>query len=221
MADYVCVRESNVAPADGVTLDQAAMIEFLAIGAHAVRRASPGSGDRVLVVGAGPIGLGCVIFAKLRGAAVTALDVRQDRLDFCRKVLSVDHAVVAGADTLATLSELTNGDLFDVVVDATGAASAMAAGFDYVAHGGTYVLVSVVRDTISFSDPKFHAREISLLASRNATREDFDTVFKMMRKGLLPTEALVTHRASLAESPARFPEWIKPETGVIKALIEI
>ena len=97
----------------------------------------------------------------------------------------------------------------------------MTAGFDYVAHGGTYVLVSVVRDTISFEDPKFHAREISLLGSRNATREDFVEVFKAMREGLVPTGALATHRASLEELPARFPEWIKPETGVIKALIEI
>ena len=54
MADYVCVPEANVAPADGITLDQAAMIEFLAIGAHAIRRASPRTGDRILVVGAGP-----------------------------------------------------------------------------------------------------------------------------------------------------------------------
>jgi 2-desacetyl-2-hydroxyethyl bacteriochlorophyllide A dehydrogenase len=221
MADYVCVPERNVAAADGVTLDQAAMVEFLAIGAHAVRRANPRKGDRVLVVGAGPIGAGCMLFAKLHGGSVTALDMRQDRLDFCRNVLGVDHTVAAGAGTIDMLSKLTGGDFFDIVIDATGKAGAMMAGFDYVAHGGTYVLVSVVLDTISFADPKFHAREISLLGSRNATREDFVEVFAAMRDGLAPTEALATHRASLEDSPARFPEWIRPETGVIKALIEI
>ena len=221
MADYLCVPVENVAAADGVTLDQAAMIEFLAIGAHAVRRADPRAGDRILVVGAGPIGAGCMIFAKLRGGSVTALDRRQDRLAFCRKILGVDHTAAAGAEALETLSRLTDGDFFDVVIDATGNSRAMADGFDYVAHGGTYVLVSVVRDTISFADPKFHARETSLLGSRNATREDFLEVFRAMRDGLVPTDALATHRASLEESPARFPEWIKPETGVIKALIEI
>jgi 2-desacetyl-2-hydroxyethyl bacteriochlorophyllide A dehydrogenase len=221
MADYVCVPEDNVAIADGVTLDQAAMVEFLSIGAHAVRRANPQKGDRVLVVGAGPIGVGCMIFAKLNGGSVTALDIRPDRLDFCRSVLSVDQTVAVGPDTLEKLSRLTGGDLFDIVIDATGKAASMAAAFDYVAHGGTYVLVSVVRETISFEDPKFHAREISLLGSRNATREDFVEVFKAMREGLVPTGALATHRASLEESPALFPVWIKPETGVIKALIEI
>jgi 2-desacetyl-2-hydroxyethyl bacteriochlorophyllide A dehydrogenase len=221
MADYVCIPEGNVAPADGVTLDQAAMVEFLAIGAHAVRRANPKDGDRVLVVGAGPIGAGCMIFAKLRGGAVTALDMRQDRLDFCRDVLKVDCIVAAGPSALEALSQLTGGDMFDVVIDATGKAKSMEGGFDFVAHGGTYVLVSVVRDAISFDDPKFHAREISLLGSRNATGDDFVEVFRAMREGLVPTDALATHRASLEQSPARFPEWIKPETGVIKALIEI
>jgi 2-desacetyl-2-hydroxyethyl bacteriochlorophyllide A dehydrogenase len=221
MADYVCVPEGNVAAADGVTLDQAAMVEFLAIGAHAARRAGIRRGDRILVVGAGPIGIGCMIFAQLRGGAVTALDLRQDRLAFCRDKLGVAHTVSADAGASEALSQLTGGDFFDIVIDATGAAKAMIAGFEYVAHGGTYVLVSVVRDTISFADPEFHKRETSLLASRNATPEDFLEVFSAIREGLAPTEALATHRARLDEAPARFPVWVTPEAGVIKALIEI
>jgi 2-desacetyl-2-hydroxyethyl bacteriochlorophyllide A dehydrogenase len=221
MADYICVPESNVAAADGVTLDQAAMVEFLAIGAHAVRRANPLSRDRFLVVGAGPIGIGCMLFARLQGGSVTALDVRQDRLDFCRDRLGVDHAIAAGPNADEALSAVTEGDFFDVVVDATGNARSMMAGLNYVAHGGSYVLVSVVRDTISFADPEFHKRETSLLGSRNATPEDFSRVFGAMREGLVPTEALVTHRVSLDEAPDSFPIWIKPETGVIKAIIEI
>jgi 2-desacetyl-2-hydroxyethyl bacteriochlorophyllide A dehydrogenase len=221
MADYVCVPEANVAAADGVTLDQAAMVEFLAIGAHAVRRASPRDGDRILVVGAGPIGIGCMLFAGLQGGSVTTLDLRQDRLDFCRKRLGVDHAVAAGPNVGEALSELTAGDFFDIVIDATGNAKSMMAGLDYVAHGGTYVLVSVVRDTISFPDPEFHKRETSLLGSRNATQEDFSKVFDAMREGRVPTDALVTHRAALEEAPGGFPLWVKPEAGVIKALIEI
>ena len=221
MADYVCVPEANVAPADGITFDQAAMIEFLAIGAHAIRRAAPRKDDRILVVGAGPIGIGCLLFGKLKGGSVTALDFRQDRLDFCRDQLGVDHAIPAGPNASETLSALTSGDFFDIVIDATGNLKSMMAGLNYVAHGGTYVLVSVVRDTICFADPEFHKRETSLLGSRNATPEDFAIVLEAMREGLIPTEALVTHRVSLDEAPESFPVWIKPETGVIKALIEI
>lgn len=221
MADYVCVPEGNVAPAEGISLDQAALVEFLAIGAHAIRRAAPRNGDRILVVGAGPIGMGCMLFGKLRGAAVTALDLRQDRLEFCRARLGVDHAVAVSPKAGEVLSELTSGDFFDVVIDATGSAKSMTAGLNWVAHGGTYVLVGVVRETIGFSDPEFHKRETSLLGSRNATAEDFSTVVEAMRRGLAPAEAFVTHRASLDAAPAGFPAWIRPESGVIKALIEI
>ena len=218
MADYVCVPAQNVVAADGLTLDEAAMVEFLAIGAHAVRRANPQKGDRIAVVGAGPIGVGCMIAAKLRGADVTALDMRPDRLAFAQSKLGADHAVIAGPNALEELRQLTDGDLFDIVIDATGNAKAMMAGFDYVAHGGSYVFVSIVLDSITFSDPEFHKRETTLLGSRNATREDFVAVVDAMRQGRVPTAALVTHRSSLEDAPNNFPLWIKPETGVIKAL---
>ena len=182
---------------------------------------APRSGDRVLVVGAGPIGMACMLFLKQRGGNVTALDTRGDRLDFCRAALNVENTVVAGAGAPEALSELTGGDRFDVVIDATGNAAAMNAGFEYVCHGGVYVLVSVVRDTIAFPDPVFHAREMNLLGSRNATREDFVSVFEAISGNLVPTGALATHRAPLEAAPERFPEWIRPEAGVIKALIEI
>jgi 2-desacetyl-2-hydroxyethyl bacteriochlorophyllide A dehydrogenase len=221
MADYVCLPERNVAKADGMTLDQAAMVEFLAIGAHAVRRANPAEGDRVLVVGAGPIGIGCAIFAKLRGAAVTALDMREDRLAFGLTKLALDNTVVAGANVRDALAEITGGDFFDVVIDATGNAKSMAAGFAYVAHGGTYVLVSIVNGAIEFDDPEFHKRETTLLGSRNATPADFLTVANAIRGGRVPTAALATHRSTLGEAPGRFPVWITPQAGVIKAIIEI
>ena len=221
MADYVSLPEANIIAADGVGLDQAAMAEFLAIGAHAVGRGAVKRGDRVLVVGAGQIGIACMIFAKLRGAEVTALDTREDRLAFCAKEIAVDHCLRAGADAKAALSRLSDAEFYDGVFDATGNAKAMNAGFDYVAHGGAYVLVSIVRETIAFSDPEFHKRETSLLSSRNATRRDFEDVLEALRGGSIPSAALNTHRATLREAPDMFPVWIRPESGVIKAIIEI
>jgi 2-desacetyl-2-hydroxyethyl bacteriochlorophyllide A dehydrogenase len=221
MADFVSVPEANVIAADDIALDEAAMVEFLAIGAHAVGRGAVERGDRVLVVGAGPIGIACMVFAKLRGAAVTALDMREDRLAFCAREIAVDHCVQAGAGAKSELSDLTGTEFFDCVFDATGNARAMNAGFDFVAHGGAYVLVSIVRETISFADPEFHKRETTLLSSRNATRRDFENVLEALRAGSIPTAALNTHRARLSQAPELFPVWIRPETGVIKAIIEI
>jgi 2-desacetyl-2-hydroxyethyl bacteriochlorophyllide A dehydrogenase len=218
--EYLSVPQAFVHKAEGVTLDQAAMLEFLAIGAHAVRRGDVQAGQRVLVVGTGPIGMAALTFAVLRGAQVTALDTRRERVDFCREHLGAHAGVVIGEGDEAELSRLTGGDFFDVVFDATGNARAMERGFRFVAHGGKYVLVSVVRDNITFADPEFHKREATLLGSRNATMEDFDTVLAAMRAGRIPHQALNTHRLALADLPADFAQLLDPSRGVVKAIVE-
>jgi 2-desacetyl-2-hydroxyethyl bacteriochlorophyllide A dehydrogenase len=221
LCDYVAVPESNVLPVEDLTVDQAAMIEFLAISAHGVRRAAPGNGDRVLVLGAGPIGMAAMIFAKVRGAQVTALDLRQDRLAFCREQLGVEETVEADSGAEEKLKRNTGGDFYDLVIDATGHAASMERGFFYVAHGGTYVFLGIVQGALSFSDPEFHKRETTLLASRNATRQDFETVLAAIRAGQVPTAALNTHRATLEEVPGVLPQWITADAGVVKALVEV
>ena len=218
--EYLSLPEEFVHKAEGISLDQAAMLEFLAIGAHAVRRGQVEAEQRVLVVGAGPIGMAVAIFASLRGAAVTMLDTRQDRLDFCARHLSVAATVAIGPEDVAQLSALTDGVFFDRVFDATGNPKAMERGFQFVAHGGTYVLVSIVGSQISFSDPEFHKREMTLMGSRNATVEDFETVLAAMRAGKVPDAALNTHRLTLATMPETFADLLNPAAGVVKALVE-
>lgn len=220
LAEYLSVPAQFVHKADGISLDQAAMLEFLAIGAHAVRRADVRAGQRALVVGAGPIGMAAMIFAKLRGADVTCLDTRADRLAFCRQHLTVDATVEVGADDAARLAALTNGEYFDAVFDATGNLDAMNRGFEFVAHGGKYTLISIVRGHVAFSDPEFHKRETTLLASRNATAEDFATVLDAMRGGRIPDRALNTHRMRLEEVPDALPRLLDAGQTVVKALVE-
>jgi 2-desacetyl-2-hydroxyethyl bacteriochlorophyllide A dehydrogenase len=221
LAEYVSVPEGFVLKTNGLSFDDAAMIEFLSIGAHAVRRAAVDAHDRVLVVGAGPIGLAATAFCKLRGAQVTVVDSRQDRLQFALATLAANHAVPLTDGVADVLSALTDGDFFDVVFDATGNPQAMETGFRYVAHGGRYVLISVVSADIRFSDPEFHKREITLLASRNATLEDFQTVIDAILAGQISTSSFGTHRSSLLEAPEALPRWAEPTSGVIKAIVEI
>ncbi|KDR34812.1 zinc-binding dehydrogenase, partial [Caballeronia grimmiae] len=109
---------------------------------------------------------------------------------------------------------------FDVVFDATGNPRAMERGFEFIAHGGKYVLVSIVPDRLSFADPEFHKREATLLASRNATPEDFETVLAAMRAGKVPTDALNTHRLTLNDVPEKFSTLLDPKAGVVKAIVE-
>jgi len=219
-APLIALPERHVVPAPGLSTREAAMVEFLAIGAHGVRRSGADASSRVLVVGAGPIGISAAIFCKVRGAEVTMVDRIARRLAFCEAELGV-AAVEGSADLADRLAARTDGDFYDVVIDATGSPAAMQEGFAYVGHGGAYVLLSIVRADITFSDPEFHKRETTLLGSRNATREDFETVLATMRRGDVPTAALASHAAGLDEAPARIPEWSRPEAGVIKAILEV
>ncbi len=218
MCDMLAVPERAVIDATGLTLDQAAMVEFLAIGAHAVSRAKLMAGDRVLVVGAGPIGVAAGLFARLDGAEVTFIDTRAARLDHVRDRLGFDHALTVGEGTRDALAERTGGEFFDCVFDATGNIHAMRAGLDHVAHGGTYVLISVVKDDLVFPDPEFHKRETTLLGSRNALSSDFARVIAAIKSGDIPTQALHTHSLNAEEMPEKLPHLIAEADTVLKAI---
>ena len=220
LCDQVHVPEDNLFPAEGISLRDAAMVEFLAIGAHAVRRSGRTAGS-ALVVGAGPIGIGTAIFARLAGLDVTMMDMSDERLAFMADALGFGSHLKAGPERNRLVSDITSGDGFDVVFDATGNGTSIQDGFVDVAHGGVYVLVSVVKDTISFADPEFHKREMQLVASRNALREDFETVVSAIRDGHVPTDRLATHSAALDEAPGGIARWAHDKAGLVKAIIDL
>ena len=220
MTDYIVLPERIVFSADGIPLDQAALIEFLAIGAHAARRSELEGGERTLVVGAGPIGLATATFARKRGADVTLVDPRDDRLRFAADKLGFQKTERAGPDLGRRLKQQTDGDFYDRVIDATGNAAAMEASFDLVAHGGSLIFVGVVRGDLKFSDPDLHRREITVHASRNATDADFAEVLDSIRSKAVQVDRLITHRAPLEEAVGKFAEWTTAEAGVVKAMIE-
>jgi 2-desacetyl-2-hydroxyethyl bacteriochlorophyllide A dehydrogenase len=221
MTERYTLPQSNLYPATGLSLDQAAMVEFLAIGAHAVRRSRLQKGDHALVVGTGPIGIGAALFAGLAGAEVSLMDRHPAILDLARSITGFRSKILADDRAGERIAEVTNGENFDVVFDATGSAKAMERSFDFAASGGTYVLVGVVKDQIGFSDPEFHRRELTLHASRNATREDFDTVVAAMRSGRIPTDRLNTHACTLDELPEKMPGWAHDRVGVVKAMVRL
>ncbi|MFT4054347.1 MAG: zinc-binding alcohol dehydrogenase family protein [Novosphingobium sp.] len=219
LAEYLAIDERYLIAADGLSLDDIAMVEFLSIGRHAVRRVALQAGERVLVVGAGPIGMAAAFFAAREGAEVTVLDGNAARVALCVERLGAAHGQVLDADTPQRLSALTGGEFFDCVFDATGNAGAIEAGFAYVAHGGRYVLVSIVTADIRFSDPEFHKREMSLLGSRNATHEDFAHVIEVLRAREFPLDAVVSHTLPFADVPEAIAGLMEPGAGVIKALV--
>lgn len=220
MQEYLTVPMDRVISAGGLTTDETAMVEPLAIGLHAVRRAQLRPDEHVLVIGAGPIGLGVMKFARLAGAQVIAFDLHEERLEFARSWAGVENTVIAANDPTNILRELTDGEMPETVIDATGYAPSMMRTIDYASHGGKIVFVSLVQANITFSDPTFHKKELSLLGSRAATKEEFSDVMQFIRDGQIEITPYITHRAEFHQVPEQFQQWIKPESGVIKALIE-
>jgi threonine dehydrogenase-like Zn-dependent dehydrogenase len=193
----------------------------LSIGAHGIERANVAEGEYVLVIGAGPIGMGTMEFARIAGGKVIALDINEKRLLFCKEKLGVEH-VINGAkdDVLNRLKEITNGDMPTVVVDATGNKKAINNAFQYMAHTARYVLVGLQKEEICFSHPEFHKREATLMSSRNATRKNFEFVMNAMQNGLINPKNYITHIVSFYNLAENFAQYIKPETGAIKVMTE-
>jgi len=219
MQEFLNIPYELLIKSDSLSLDQLSLVECLSIGAHANRRVGVTAGEFVLVIGAGPIGIGIMNFAKIRGAKVIAMDISEERLNFAQKNIGIDFIVNAKDNPIKELEKITNGDMPIKVFDATGNPKSMEASFNFIAHGGKLILVSLVSSKISFYDPDFHKRETTLLSSRNATREDFETVIDALEKGYINIDPCITHRASFDNLIESFPLWIKPETGVIKAVV--
>jgi 2-desacetyl-2-hydroxyethyl bacteriochlorophyllide A dehydrogenase len=222
MAAYLSVPSYSLVKSEGLSYDELALVEPLAIGAHGIRRANVQKDEFVLVIGAGPIGLGTMEFARIAGAKVIALDINDQRLQFCKEKINVAFTInPAKEDALSRLKEITNNDMPVVVIDATGSQKAINNALQYLAHGGRFVLIGLQKEEISFSHPEFHKRESTLMSSRNATREDFEHVVDAIKKGLINPLMYITHRVKFNDLKEVFETWLEPSAGVIKAIVEL
>jgi 2-desacetyl-2-hydroxyethyl bacteriochlorophyllide A dehydrogenase len=222
MREYFSIPSSYLAHGKNLSFDELALVEPFSIGAHAVRRAGVKENDFVWVIGAGPIGLATLEFARTAGAKVIMADVNETRLKFCKEKLNVELIIHAGSEDVSEhLKQITNGDMPDIIFDATGNLKAINNAFQYISHGGKYVLVGLQRGDISFSHPEFHKREATLMSSRNATREDFMYVMSCIEKKLINPNNYITQRMKFDEVKNKFADLLKPESGIIKAVIEM
>lgn len=210
-------------PAPALRPEQAALVETLAIGCHAVNRGRCQAGETVVVIGAGPIGLSVIEFTKLAGARTVVMDLNPKRLAFVRDTMGVPDTVLSTTDgsDLKALEELTHGRLAECVIDATGHAGSMSQALQYVGFAGRLVYVGITTSELHFGHPLMHRREMTLLASRNALPPDFSRIIELISTGRINTGPWITHNARLDQVPDLFPSWLKPETGVIKAMVAV
>jgi 2-desacetyl-2-hydroxyethyl bacteriochlorophyllide A dehydrogenase len=222
MAEFVSVPSASLVHGNGLSFDELALVEPLAIGAHGVTRAEIKRGEYVLIVGAGPIGLGAMEFARISGANVIALDTNENRLQFCKNKLEVPHTINAlSDDVINLLMNITNGDMPTIVIDATGNLKAINNEFQFLAHGGRYVLIGLQKGEICFSHPEFHKREATLMSSRNATRKDFNHVINTIKSKQINPLTFITQKVFFENVKGEFAGLLRSGNGLIKAMIEM
>lgn len=223
LCERFLIRAEKLHSSSELTMEQLALVETLAIGCHANDRGAPTENDHVLIIGAGPIGLATLEFTRLTGATVTVMDMNQERLDFCQAQYGVAHTICFTGDgsEVDQAMEATGGDRYAVVTDATGNQHSMSAALQYVAHSGSLVYVGITTQEISFLHPALHRPEVTLKASRNAVPDDFRRIIGLIEDGTINTDPWVTHRTTFDTVADEFESLTKPETGVIKAVIEV
>ncbi len=195
MAEALAVPETHLVPVDGLTLDEAVSLEFLSVSWHAIVRAGVNRREWAMVIGCGPIGVAALKFLKLAQSRTIAVDTDTKRLAFAQSWAGCDE-VLLGGDAMGLdhkVQELTKGDRPSLVIDATGNAGSMSDAVQYVGHGGRIVFVGLAQALVSFWDPLFHQREMTILSSRNSIQSDFLSVRELIQKGSVDVRPIITH----------------------------
>jgi len=223
MCERFILPARKLHPSTKLTMEQLALVETLAIGCNCVNRSGTRQGDKVLVIGAGPIGMAAIEFLKVAKAEITVMDMNETRLEFCEEKLGVDHTVVFknNGTEVDRLREVNGGELPVTVIDATGSHISMSNVFQYVSFTGQVLYVGITTQELSFKHVSIHRPELTIKASRNAVSADFSRIISLIEEGVIDTDPWLSHQASYDDFIGEFTNWLKPETGVIKAVLHM
>ena len=217
--EYLSVPTSNLLAVDEVDPEAAALIEPFAISAHAVRRAAVTADEQVLVVGAGPIGLGVAAIAAAAGANVVVADTSEQRRAHVAQKLGLATVNPLDADFETQLRAEFGGRLPAKVIDATGSPAAMNGAVKLIRHGGIIVFVGLHKGDLVIPDIEFHKKETTLLGSRNATLEDFAKVGELMANGQLRADMMLNRHCDFSTLAERFEADVINNRELIKGVI--
>ena len=206
MQEYLAVPIGLLHKSENLSLDQLALVETLGIGAHAVDRANVKSGEEILVVGAGPIGIAVAQFASAAGARVHMAEKSEWRRSFVERMGYMASSTAEGRQA-------------DAVFDATGSATAMAASLLHVATGGRLIFVGLTRDPVYIDDALFHRKEVTLLATRNSFGL-FPRIIQLIESRKIDTTHWVTDRLKLSQVASQF-ESLPNRRTLIKAIVDL
>ena len=201
--DYITMPVERIIPGKGLNARQLALIEPFAISQHALSRCEVKPGDKLMIAGAGPIGLFALLAAKARGAEVTVTDVLDGRLEKA-KAFGADHTVNANAEDAAEqLRAIADGRGFDVCVEACGRPETFLKCIEQAAQGANLILIGNGKAQTTFLHSIMLKKELNVFGSRNAYTGDFEALIDMVRSGkadVLPMVSAVYEAADAADA---------------------
>jgi threonine dehydrogenase-like Zn-dependent dehydrogenase len=207
MAEFLVSPLEKLLAAPKLSLAELALVEPLTIGFHAVDRGRVTRDDVVAVLGCGAIGLGAVAGAAARGARVIAVDIDDQKLALARKC-GAALEVHSGRENLSDrLTELTDGDGPNVVVEAIGLPQTFQAAVNEVCFAGRVVYIGYAKAPVEYETKYFVMKEIDILGSRNASRRDFLDVIRLLESGTFPVEGVISHTTELTGAGEALRAW--------------
>lgn len=221
MSEYIVVPWQKVIPADGVSPRDAALIEPMSVGFHAVDRAQVTDLDVVMVIGCGMIGVGAIVRAALRGATVIAADIDDEKLALARE-LGAKHVVnTMSEDVHARLQELTGGHGPNVVIEAVGSPVTYVMAVDEVAFAGRVVCIGYAKNNVEFQTKLFVQKELDIRGSRNAMPSDFRAVIRFLDEHPnFPKERLISAIGTPETAEQVMKQWAEAPGKVFRILVE-
>ncbi|MFP6596180.1 MAG: zinc-binding dehydrogenase, partial [Candidatus Hydrogenedentota bacterium] len=208
-------------PTQGLTHAEAALIEPLSVGFHAVERGSTTSADTVLIIGCGAIGLGCIAGAAAQGATIIAADIDNTKLEIA-KAVGATHTLNAGeAPLLDHVLPLTDNLGADVVIEAVGSPQTFTAAIDIVSYTGRVVYIGYSKAHVTYDTALFVKKALDIRGSRNATRKNFEQVITALRSGSIPTQKIITQTVTLQETPQALDIWDKNGAHITKIHVQL
>ena len=222
-AEYITMPIERIYDGKGLPAKTLALIEPFCISWHGVSRADVKAGDKVLVVGAGTIGVLAAIAAKARGAVVTICDVAEEKLNYAYETFGIHHKMLNTSPEAFTegVNELTGGNGYDVTIEAVGLPSTFQNCIDAACFGGRMALIGVSKRNIDdFFFTIIQKKELNIFGSRNALKKDFIELIDLVKEGNVPLEKIVTNTYKLDDAPQAFADFAANAGKMLKVVID-
>ena len=221
-SEYVSIPIERVYDGKGLPAKTLALIEPFCISWHGVSRANVQEGDKVLIVGAGTIGVLAANAAKARGAQVYIADIAKEKLDYAVNTFHLDGAILntSAEDLEKQIHEITGGNGFDVAIEAVGLPSTFQNCIDAAAYGGRVVLIGVGKKNLDFNFTLIQKKELNLFGSRNALKKDFLKLIDLVKSGKVDLEKIVTNTYKLDDAAKAFQEFSDNAGSMLKVVID-